>query len=371
MKVQIHPARILRRAGLLILAIALGLCCVAYGEENPWKSEPYYVQGDDPENGDTGDLIAFKHKLYDLGFYGDQDISNDTLNAKALDDLTMQIAVRRVHDLNPELAYSKDYVTQEIALAVLGEHPEAIHLNVPAPLYTDLKPGEEYVKIVEEIQNRLNSMGYDQAGYHFTKGIYDDQLQGAINEFVRCNGLQELPEDGITVGIQERMFSEDAKPYVAGKNGDFSDRLFAWLGSATPIAGFPLPNWLMLVIGFALLCVIVLLLVKLFSSSQGAPKNKGSINFKITYKDKSIDYASNGKNYIRIGRGTGNFPLDTNDTKVSRKHCEIYYEDKTLILKDYSSLGTYINGVKCHNDMRILHTNDKIQVGEHTIVIQF
>lgn len=355
-----------------MLAIVLCASYVGLCETASWESEPYYVLGEDPEYAGSGDIITFKHRLYDLGFYGEQDINNETLNAKDLDDLTMQIAVRRVHELNPELAYSKDYVTQQLALAVLGEYPmDTYSLKTPEPQYKDLKPSTEYLKIVEDIQNRLNNIGYDQAGYHFTKGIYDDQLQGAINEFVRCNGLQESPEDGITVGIQELMFSDGAKEYFNGKKADFSDRLFAWLGGSTPIVGVRLPNWLMLVIGFALLCVIVLLLVKLFSAPPSAPKNKGGISFAITYKDKQANYVASGKNYIRIGRGTGDFPLDTEDTKVSRKHCEIYYDKNTLILKDYSHWGTTINGIMCHNDMRILHSGDKIQVGDHTIVINF
>ena len=140
-------------------------------------------------------------------------------------------------------------------------------------------------------------------------------------------------------------------------------------------------NVALLLIGFAMLCVIALLALKLFTPGpEKAKKEKnvqtkklreGEVRFKVEYGSESYVYTSNMKNYVRIGRATGDFPLNMADESVSRKHCEICCENGVMMLRDFSSYGTAVNGEICHHSQHVLHSGDVIEVGRHRIEIEF
>jgi len=46
-------------------------------------------------------------------------------------------------------------------------------------------------------------------------------------------------------------------------------------------------------------------------------------------------------------------------------------ENGNLMLRDFSSYGTRINGELCHHSQHVLHSGDVIDVGDHRITIQF
>lgn len=59
------------------------------------------------------------------------------------------------------------------------------------------------------------------------------------------------------------------------------------------------------------------------------------------------------------------------DTRISRKHCDIYYLNRNLMLRDHSSNGTYVNGKLLLNGEHVLTSGDVLKVGHHTITIYF
>ena len=67
----------------------------------------------------------------------------------------------------------------------------------------------------------------------------------------------------------------------------------------------------------------------------------------------------------------GKFPLNLEDAKISRRHCELYYLNGALMLRDYSSNGTTVNGKPVHNAECLLSSGDVIAIGNHTITITF
>ncbi len=72
---------------------------------------------------------------------------------------------------------------------------------------------------------------------------------------------------------------------------------------------------------------------------------------------------------VLIGRKGGGAHLQVDDTQMSRKHCEITFEDDEYIIKDLkSSNGTWINGAD--REQAILTDGDIISVGGSTMTVK-
>jgi len=337
------------------------------------------------------EITDFKVRLRDMGFYS-AGVGEDVLHARTLDDLTLA-AVRLVCTYNPELTYYEGMVSYMVYWRVMGVPPYDAPLKTPkAEQYYHLREGQQSSDVTR-VQNRLNQLGYDAAGYTFTPGLYDKEMQAVIREFVRCNKFV-YSGGGIPVEMQERMFSEEAVPYFVDLQPEvkksLGDKIFDFLGASTAVMGVMLPNAVLLVLGFVMLCAIVFLGFMLFSNNGSAKGNQldpaapmsgpsrrerlkpGEVEFRIEYGGASIMHRANViKECVRIGRETGHFPLNMSDGKVSRKHCEICYDNNNLMLTDFSFHGTYINGALCHRSQQVLHSGDTIQVGGHKITITF
>ena len=365
---------------VVLLTAFCGMSCAFAVETEEYGAK--YVVGDDPSMVDV-DLIDFKVQLFELGFYS-AGVGSATLQTRDLDDLTMA-AVKLVCKLNPDLTYYNDGVSNLLYWRVMGEG-EGELVTPLDEVYTVLKPGDNS-DAVTRAQNRLNQLGYDAAGFRFTPGAYDDQMQKAIDEFVRCNKFVYERKDGITVEMQELLYSDEAIAYIAEERpeANLSEKVFGYLAGTMVIGGFAVPNYAVLAVGFVLLCVIVLLVVKLATpgkakeenkqgskkSGQGGKLKSGEIQFKIEYGSDTFVHRADIHKYVRIGRSTGDFPLNMADESVSRKHCEIVFENGNLMLRDFSSYGTKVNGVMCHHSQQMLHSGDVLEVGRHRITIQF
>src|SRR5690349_7818345 len=71
---------------------------------------------------------------------------------------------------------------------------------------------------------------------------------------------------------------------------------------------------------------------------------------------------------ITIGRASySNIWLD--DTAVSRTHCRLTVKKGQLVLRDASSNGTFVNGVRIGSSAHLSH-GDKIQVAGHMLTVQ-
>lgn len=371
-------------AAVMVLAMVLAFfgaeaACAVEAEEYGAK----YMRADDPSMVDV-DIVDFKVRLHELGFYS-AGVSDSTLQTRELDDLTMA-AVKLVSTLNPDLTYYNDGVSNELYWRVMG----IVEGELKTPLdetYRTLEPGC-VDSAVTRVQNRLNQLGYDAEGITFAPGVYDDQLQKAIDAFARCNKFIYDRDSGITVELQELLFGNSALPYFAEETekASVSDRVFGYLTAQGNVLGVSLPNYVLLLIGFALLCVIVLLVLKLASPGSGKtekPKKdedkpaqprklrQGEMRFRVEYGSEVYVYTANMKSCVRIGRATGDFPLNMNDESVSRKHCEICCENGVMMLRDFSSYGTVINGEMCHHSQHALHSGDVIEIGRHRIEIEF
>ena len=184
-------------------------------------------------------------------------------------------------------------------------------------------------------------------------------------------------QSGISAALQKRLFAEDAAPYAPGEGGETlstAQRILDYFASPSSLMGLSLPNGVLWGVGFILVCVIVVLLVRLLSpgsasagkASPGSAVTPGSapgrlargeMVFTVDYNGKTCVYREQINNYLRIG--------------ISRKHCEIYMKAGKLMLRDFSSNGTFVNGELCHHAERALYSGDMLKVGDHRITVQF
>lgn len=351
------------------MVLIMAVCCFAvsaFGAAGAASDEygAKYLVGDDPELVDV-DIINFKGKLRDLGFYS-VGINENALQTKELDDLTMA-AVKLVCDYNPDLTYYDDGVSYALFWRVMGEDGKEL-LTPLDQVHKLLLPGDEG-DAVRRVQNRLNMLGYDKAGYAFTAGVYDGELQKAVDDFVRCNKLVYEGEEGITVELQELLFSDDAAPYEPAARG-FGERVMGYLKSSGHIFGVTLPNVVIILIGFVLVCAIVLLIVRLAAPGGKSGRSRGGkVKFTIEYNGESSEFTADLKDTLHIGRVWKEFPLDASDDSVSRRHCELRFDGGKLVLQDTSSYGTKVNGTLYHNSQCALNEGDVIGIGRHRITV--
>lgn len=370
----------MKRAKTKVFAVLFALVLYAVGANGALavEAEEYgakYLKSDDPSMLDV-DIINFKVELYEQGFYS-AGVADSTLQARELDDLTMA-AVKQVCNYNPELTYYADGVSNELYWRVMGISGDALKTPLDE-VYSQLAPGAEN-DAVARAQNRLNQLGYDAVGAAFTPGLYDDAFQQVIDAFVRCNKFVYEREQGFTVEMQELLFSDAALPYSPEEDASLSEKILGYLSASGSVLGIRMSNAALWAIGFALLCVIVVLVLKLCApggegrSKRGAADRKvreDEVRFEIEYGSERCTRIVSKKRCVRIGRATGDFPLNMADDSISRKHCEIYCENGVMMLRDFSSFGTHINRELCHHSQHVLRSGDVIEIGRHRVTIHF
>ena len=187
-----------RHLEMLVLILLLALIPMFFTIACAEMEEFEYLAGN-PTPPNSSDIINFKGKLFEQGFYisGADDA---VLHSLTLDAETMA-AVQLVCNLNPDLNYYSEGVTRILYWRVMGMYGDP--LKTPLDEVYKLLPRGVEDEAVLKIQTRLSRLNYgDEAGFHFTAGVYDEELQEAIDAFVEINDFFYNREDGITVGLQ-------------------------------------------------------------------------------------------------------------------------------------------------------------------------
>ena len=90
----------------------------------------------------------------------------------------------------------------------------------------------------------------------------------------------------------------------------------------------------------------------------------------ISYRGFSNSVTVNMDKPLQIGRTENTLPIDPNDSDISRRHCQLYFRDRTtLLLRDYSTNGTMVNNQSVNNCETVVNDRDVIQIGSHQIVV--
>ncbi len=224
---------------------------------------------------------------------------------------------------------------------------------------------------LEDLVNRLYDLKYLETKEHNT---YDQDVKDALEKFGKQegNGFPDYYKNDaegevkpIEADIQRAVMSENAKAYNPPKPNYF----------LTPVTILGI-HTVMLVVWCAglvvLLACVLAVIFFFFPSGKKADKNKKQVvHFEITYNGKTSKSEAEIVKTLKIGRGVGNFPLDLQDTKISRRHCELYYNNDVLMLRDYSANGTTVNGKPVNNAETILNNGAVVVIGEHSIVVTY
>ncbi len=277
------------------------------------------------------------------------------------------------------------------------EHPNGIDMNIwdrlmgdgakPNPVpRTEIDRGaqNENVRI---IQDRLNDLGYYKNRQR--TGACDADMLAAVADFARANHISY--QDGpISVALQEDILRENAIPYSeqAVKTG-FGENVQKFLTGPVHFMGIGMPAWVMIMAIVVILALLVFLLIRAFSTdtkkepakpdtkdtwsggkAAGGGARTGRVELEISYRGSTRMAAVSLDKPLRIGRSEGTLPLDESDSDISRRHCQLYFRGDALLLRDYSTNGTKVNGQPYHNCECVIHDGDSIQLGSHEIRVR-
>ena len=358
-----------------------------------------------PRGGVDTQLLPYsKRTLREKGYYP-SDLSEEELNeivkSAELDDSTM-VALSRLAAEYPDVpAYNggNDGITSK-ARWDLAKDPDKIK-PIATPRPDETPPPDTYRNIprdditagdeIERIQSRLIELKYlDQKTLGFKARELNDVVFDALKDFANDNSSAAAnlySDDMVSADLQTLLFSELALPRPSG----FAEKLRRYFMGKVSIFGLGVPRLVLWIVGILLLAGCVVAVIHFFGPGEkdDVPENQNpetprpgkismnplrhskKIHFEITYKGAVTRHDEAIEDVLKIGRNVGNFPLNMEDTEISRRHCELYYEGKTLMFRDYSSYGSYINGEFFNNTQRPLKSGDVIVIGEHTIKVSW
>lgn len=344
------------------------------------------------------ELLLLKSKLFELGYYVAQ-VSESDLRSSMLDDFTM-LALKEACRLN-NLPYEDSGIVRSTWGEIMsGQLIDPRATATPGPTANPFHHiyWMEQSDAVARLQERLQSLGY---GGNMTPGVYDENLRDALDLLLQINNntYDQVQQNGITTGLQELILSNDdlipfttpsptPTPEEIEETLTTGQKLRRYFTSKVNMFGLGVPMILIWLISLGLVVATVLLAIHFFVPSDNNSRRQGSsdetsreegdalngsgkIKFVIEYKGKSETHSYDIQRELKIGRNVGNFPLDMEDTHISRKHCIIYYSNRNLMLRDHSSNGTYVNGKLCLNGEHVLTSGDVLRVGHHTITLYF
>ena len=335
----------------------------------------YYVY----EDADRIDALStVKYTLYKYGYYGN--ISQDSIGlSNKLDDSTIY-ALRDCCDKNGMMdLFRWEGLTYGVWDRI--SKGDIINLNAPAEAteapekYAEIPFGESGENL-PDIANVLFSLGYLDSRDHAT---YDEAVRDAIREFGKNNGFPDYydhDEEGhvrpIEADLQRTMLEEKALNTIPPEQKPSG--LMGYFSRIVKIGGLKVSMLVLWCVGLVVLVGGALLAVYIFTPAEARKSKKATKNmlhFSITYNGTTQETETQIEKTLKIGRGIGNFPLNMEDMMISRRHCELYYNNNALMLRDYSANGTTVNGKAVNNAECLLHSGDTIVIGNHTIVITF
>ena len=342
-----------------------------------------YIEGD-------LDLIDLKSVLNDNHYYP-SNTPKEAIESNYYDSYT-HVALRRCCEKN-NLVFDDYGVTTDTYYAIIRDgirdaeatlSPEELSPEDAYPPLTPLVtdgPGAH----VSQLQRQLKDLGYctrdDMSEIMLQPGLYDENMYEAIALFCEQNGYNVpqidpgIIESSLQIAILEsktrRAFPT---PEPTEEPGPSNSGLLGFFLKPVSLFGLEMPNWVVWLIGLALLVALGVVAMYFFmprKDKDAAKGTTGAIQFVIEYNGKKKDYRCNIDHTLKIGRNVGNFPIDTGDRTLSGKHCEIYYSGKTLMIRDYSTNGTFVNNKNCSKGEYPLHSGDTIKIGNHIITIVF
>lgn len=370
--------RLRRLKGLLMLALAVALLLsAALAEGGDPEAQIKVPRGEYDER-----LMDIKEKLYQGGYYPDE-FDASVLSDSTLDDWTMN-AIGRFARANPDIpaydGHGEGLTTK--AWWDLSHNPiKALRALPSAPAaYRDIAPGDtDAADEVARIQDALIELGY------LSKGDEDyiaRELNGAVfralRRFLERNGKPEWYDEHRVTAEAQALLLTDTDLLIGEEAPKGMDRLRAYFLGTTSLFGLRVRTLVIWLVGLILLILCILAMAHFFAPAdrdpaegyEAAPPKRRKhrpVTFEITYEGRTQTVKLPVDPILKIGRSSEAFPIDPADTEVSRAHCELFYRGRDLMLRDYSTFGTRVNGETVSNTQRKLKPGDVIGVGGHEI----
>lgn len=369
----------------VIVLLALMLCAVLFSSSAEFDSEGLikYQPGEVMSDG-----LQIKKKLWENGYYP-EDVDVALLQSAVLDDTTMvaldtfALTYPEVPDYNghSEGITNKawnDLKEKYFEIKNIAPEEEA----EPEPEYVDLHMGDADPNgIVSRLIRRLDDLGFlNMKDADYVAGRMSPPLFRALEQCLNENGLSDLyVPDVITADAQE-IILDDPQGVIKAHKLTFVEKMKKYFMGKSTFFGLGVPVLALWCVGVLLLAGIVVAFTFFFKSPSGEEagakngagghkristrhnrRNSKVIRFEISWNGETRVHEQAIDGLMKIGRRVGDFPLFMEDESVSRSHCELFWSDKKLMLRDYSTHGTTVG------DKHI--NNTQIQVENGSVVI--
>lgn len=398
-------------AALVMCALLPALFLCAFAEETEPTPMPY------PEDGSIrytlytrdAEILRLKDKLLNLGYYPSL-VSTSDIEGTMLDEITLD-AIREACTYN-DLPYSNFGITPEAWDSILGGLIDPYPTPTPDATagadsssqttedgYPHIAWGDTVnSNAIIRIQAMLDDLGYLS---NYTPGVYGWELRDAVDLFCEVNQIaydqSAVENNGISPVFQQMLFNEDKiwapfatpepvveitpTPAPSVEPGKI-EKVRTYFTGTILIGGIGVPTIALWIVCLLIVILCIVMSVHFFvpskkPSDNGAPASPVNaaaakhIDFYIECDGGQWTHAADIGPAVRIGRNIGTFPLQMTDTQVSRKHCEIYNMNGSIMLRDYSGNGTYINGRMCHHAEYVLTSGDVLEFGRHRVTVIF
>ena len=364
--------------------------------------ESFDYNSSDPNERDYFQALSeLKAQLEEKGYYGRSATKDDTAQIVTYDEATHNAILKMCEENGisfPEGARPLG-LPKDTWLDITDRKDSIRDLNVE----DDPSAGmalivwEQSGENVYRLQERLILLGYlDEFEKNESGSVYyHHQMRDAVNRFLEVNtrfgSYDQVAAQGISPELQDFILNSDLvlpnptptpEPVITPEptpEPGFSQRMRGHLTSSNK--QLHVPNYVLWIAGLVIVVLIVLAVIYFFVPSHDdeaktgrTRRRKGSsqvVEFTITYGDKTEMYTCVISKVLHIGRNVGSFPLDLTDADLSRRHCELYYLNDRLMLRDYSTNGTRVNDRLVSNSEVQLNSGDTLIIGHHRITVAF
>lgn len=323
------------------------------------------------------DIRAAQEKLSSLGY--------KVKNFNATLDGDMLYWVRMFCERNG-LDHSDDGITDETWRFLMEGDAQIPYEDVENPV---IYYGEDSERVAQ-LARRLKELGY-YVDEQMSLSRYDDAMYNALDRFVHTNGISEAldKEKGISKILQDFILDNTAKGYQPPKVPSVVERARTYLMDENIIPMndklVSIPNYIWIAAVYVLCHVLTILLVygvtreknsarplsNQVSTVPDSIRQHDYVDFSIFYRQKATEKRCEIRNGFSIGRSRCSLNLNDADKSVSKEHCTLRFSDDVLYLKDDSKYGTYVNSRLIHKDEVGLKSGDKLQIGEHMLIVRY
>ncbi|MBR0463677.1 MAG: FHA domain-containing protein [Clostridia bacterium] len=362
-------------------------------EGHAHSSEEYILRLYHEDEERKNDLVTCREILRDYGYY-DTDIDNNYIYSNnTLIDNDM-VALEMFCRTNG-MEYDQYGLLLQTWYDMLDRKGKNTVVNLvaqqaqPAAQYAFIPYGTTGSETISSIQGALSNWGFLQDAY--TPGNYEESTYNALSACFAFNNIVDTQRElqGLSAELQRYILENGnaiATPSPSPVPVEATPEPTAAVGAVqkvrnyflahTKIGGIGIPNLALWLIGIVLIVLIIFAVAHFFgpgvkTGSSVTPGKGNVLSFDIMYNGQQKHFDCIVTKVLNIGRGVGVFPLFLDDTSVSRKHCEIFYQSGQLMLKDYSTLGTLVNDRMVNNTECRLNPGDRIRIGDHYIVLNF